>query len=110
MALATELCARPAHREPSADYDGSNTTSSNEGDFAVTKLRAFRKRPPWLDRVAEIAAELGPYLAIELVLPGGSLLALLLWFHRRMHRSRLTAHIQTTQPHSNKRDRHGAKV
>jgi len=27
--------------------------------------------------------ELGPYAAIELILPGGSLLALLLWLYRR---------------------------
>lgn len=34
-------------------------------------------------RIAAILRELGPYAAIELVLPGGSLLALLLWLHRR---------------------------
>jgi hypothetical protein len=27
--------------------------------------------------------EFGPYAAIELVLPGGSLIAILLWLHRR---------------------------
>src|SRR6201998_4592452 len=30
---------------------------------------------------------LGPYLAIELLLPGGAVIALLLWLHRRLHRS-----------------------
>ena len=33
---------------------------------------------------------IGPYAAIELLVPGGSLLALLLWLYRR-HRTRLAA-------------------
>ena len=33
--------------------------------------------------VLALLRELGPYAAIEIVLPGGSLLALLLWFYRR---------------------------
>jgi hypothetical protein len=49
------------------------------------KLLALRKRPGWLVRLAGFAAELGPYLAIELLLPGGTLIALLLWLHRRIH-------------------------
>ena len=36
-----------------------------------------------LGRVATLLRELGPYAAIELILPGGSLLALLLWLWRR---------------------------
>src|ERR1700739_1866188 len=36
----------------------------------------------------------GPYLAIELLLPGGSVIALLLWLHRRLHRS--AAHTQSS--------------
>jgi len=31
--------------------------------------------------------QLGPYLAIELILPGGSLIALALWLYRRYGRS-----------------------
>ena len=34
-----------------------------------------------------LAGLLGPYLMIELLLPGGSLIALLLWLLRRIHRS-----------------------
>ena len=33
-------------------------------------------------QVLTAARTFGPYLAIELVMPGGSLLALLLWFYR----------------------------
>ena len=40
----------------------------------------------WVYRLAGRAGELGPYLAIELILPGGSVLALLLWLYRRNHR------------------------
>ena len=40
----------------------------------------------WLYRLIARAGGLGPYLAIELILPGGSLIALLLWLYRRSHR------------------------
>jgi hypothetical protein len=67
------------------------------------KLLAPRNRPPWLDRLVRCAVEFSPYLTIELLLPGGSLLALLLWLHRRIHRRGLMAHTPTTQPNSSKR-------
>lgn len=34
---------------------------------------------------------LGPYLAIELIMPGGSILALLLWTYRHKFAARQTA-------------------
>jgi hypothetical protein len=37
----------------------------------------------WPERTVAILREFGPYAAIELFLPGGSLLALLLWVCRR---------------------------
>jgi len=36
-----------------------------------------------LRRVVQVARQLGPYAAIELLLPGGSLLAIALWLYRR---------------------------
>jgi hypothetical protein len=37
--------------------------------------------------------EIAPYAALELVLPGGSLMALLLWLYRRQKKpSRITTH------------------
>ena len=39
----------------------------------------------WIYRLIARAGEIGPYLAIELILPGGSLIALLLWLYRRTH-------------------------
>jgi hypothetical protein len=44
-----------------------------------------RRRPAWIGGLFGLACLLGPYLAIELLLPGGSLVALLLWLHRRIH-------------------------
>src|SRR5271154_841107 len=35
--------------------------------------------------VAQKLKDLAPYAALELVMPGGSLMALLLWFYRRRH-------------------------
>jgi hypothetical protein len=37
-------------------------------------------------RVLVLGRSLGPYAAIELLLPGGSMLALLYWWHRRRKR------------------------
>jgi hypothetical protein len=44
----------------------------------------------WLEWIVEQIRTLGPYFAVELILPGGSLLALLLWLYR--HRSALQRH------------------
>jgi hypothetical protein len=40
----------------------------------------------WAARAAAGLREIGPYAAIELLLPGGSLFALLLWLYRRHKR------------------------
>jgi len=37
----------------------------------------------WIGRMATLVRKLGPYAAIELLLPGGSLIALLLWLYWR---------------------------
>ena len=37
----------------------------------------------WLSRATPLVRQLGPYAAIALLLPGGSVLALLLWLLRR---------------------------
>lgn len=41
--------------------------------------QAMRRMP----RIAALLREIGPYAAIELVLPGGSLIAPLIWLYRR---------------------------
>jgi hypothetical protein len=40
----------------------------------------------WIALVFARLKELAPYAAIELVLPGGSVVALTLWFYRRRKR------------------------
>jgi len=46
--------------------------------------------------VASTLRSLGPYAAIELLLPGGSLIALSLWAYR--HRSELAARLRRPAP------------
>ena len=42
---------------------------------------------PWIARLTASLRSLGPYAAIELLLPGGSVIALLIWLYR--HRTRV---------------------
>ena len=37
---------------------------------------------PWIARLLTLLRGVGPYAAIELLLPGGSLIALLIWLYR----------------------------
>ena len=46
------------------------------------------------------ARSLGPYLAIELILPGGSIVALLLWSFRHRPAARLIAARIATAPYA----------
>ena len=41
----------------------------------------------WMGRVVALLKGLGPYAAIELLLPGGSVIALLLWLYRRSRKA-----------------------
>lgn len=40
----------------------------------------------WVAAAVSVLRQIGPYAAIEIVLPGGTLIALLLWLYRR-HRA-----------------------
>ena len=44
---------------------------------------------PWFARLPALLRGLGPYVAIELLLPGGSIIALLIWLCR--HRAKVGA-------------------
>ncbi len=44
---------------------------------------AVRNLSTWATPVVAMLKELAPYAAIELLVPGGSLMALTLWFYRR---------------------------
>lgn len=45
---------------------------------AVAEIAAL-----WLKRGLALVRSVGPYMAIEILLPGGTLIALLLWLSRR---------------------------
>jgi hypothetical protein len=49
-------------------------------------MPASRKLSTWATPAIAIFKELAPYAAIELLLPGGSFMALTLWFYRRRKR------------------------
>ena len=49
-------------------------------------------QPSWIVRLAAAVRALGPYAAVELLLPGGSVIALSLWVFR--HRARLATHMR----------------
>jgi len=50
---------------------------------AISRPIARVARAGWLARGVLTARSLGPYAAIELLLPGGTLLAFLFWLYRR---------------------------
>jgi hypothetical protein len=52
-----------------------------------------------VERLLRVFHSLGPYLAIEMLLPGGSVVALLLWTYRHRAAARKTAaRIASDQP------------
>jgi hypothetical protein len=62
--------------------------------FAGESTATFNRSPPrtWSAHTAAVVAKLrefAPYAAMELVLPGGSLMALGLWLYRRQRRAAL---------------------
>lgn len=54
---------------------------------AAELTSARRALAGWATRGLALLKSLGPYAAIELLLPGGSVLALLLWLYRRQRRT-----------------------
>lgn len=63
----------------------------------VNELKARRQvvttaQSSWIARLATLMRSFGPYAAIELLLPGGSLIALSLWIFR--HREELAARMR----------------
>jgi hypothetical protein len=49
----------------------------------------------WIDRIGAILRQLGPYVVMEILLPGGTLMALLLWLYRRG--AEVRARVDTSQ-------------
>ena len=53
---------------------------------------------PLVDRLFVLVRSLGPYAAIELLLPGGSMLALLYWWYRQRVSRMLRASEAASRP------------
>jgi hypothetical protein len=58
-------------------------------NHSVLKLmiepRHFKTFKQQLRSLWEVVKEFAPYVAIELILPGGTLLAIMCWFYRKKH-------------------------
>ena len=54
--------------------------------------------PAWITRLVAIVRNFGPYVAIEILLPGGTLMALLLWFYRRRRGMTVSSRLQVDGP------------
>jgi hypothetical protein len=54
---------------------------------------------PWIARLLVLLRGLGPYAAIELLLPGGSVIALLIWLYRHRANPGQRRHELPTVPH-----------
>ena len=65
------------------------STAARNLSHALPPLRL--RLAGWVGRAAALLRSFGPYAAIELLLPGGSLLALLLWLYRRRSAARCAA-------------------
>ncbi len=61
---------------------------------------------PWLARGVAGLRQLAPYAAIELILPGGSLIALVLWLYRRKKMAVKLPGLADHRPVGNGRSRH----
>lgn len=81
-AMAPAAAASIGYIDPRASGDAVNDSSWRRWP---RKLRAAATR------TARSLRGLGPYVAIELLLPGGSIIALALWVYRRRLAARATA-------------------
>lgn len=57
----------------------AEATSTSSRELAFNRVRLTG----WMSRGIELLRNLGPYALIEIFLPGGTLIALLLWLHRK---------------------------
>jgi hypothetical protein len=71
------------------------TTSSNDilsrGVSAAADGKSSIGTRGWMARAVAQVKELAPYALLELVLPGGSLMAILLWLYRRRSEQTVSA-------------------
>ena len=76
-------------------FVSESTATFNAGPESTGRQGTSCRKPPrtWSAHTAAVVAKLrefAPYAAIELVMPGGSLMALGLWLYRRQRRAALS--------------------
>ena len=60
------------------------TAIATVAPMAGLELASIRSRvAAWMTRLGAILRKVGPYAAMELLLPGGTLMALIVWLYRR---------------------------
>jgi hypothetical protein len=69
---------------------------SGIGIIGAPHETTFKTWIGWMRRGVAAVREFAPYAAIEILLPGGSLMALLLWFYRRHKRTKTRKAQRTT--------------
>jgi len=75
---------RPQLRHGAVDSGAPRSTSSKWAPFGPSRAGTRMEIVEWMAALIRRTVErLGPYLLIEILLPGGSLLALLLFLYRR---------------------------
>ena len=73
------------------------TAIAHVAPIAGLELAPTRSRfAAWVARIGAILRQIGPYAAIEILLPGGTLMALLLWLYRRSVSVRVPQNRQRT--------------
>lgn len=74
---------------------GMNTLCSTAVTNAAALLRWLSNFSPppssWLGRGLALVRKLGPYAVIELLLPGGTVVIVVLWLYRRYKASRMAS-------------------
>jgi hypothetical protein len=73
-------------------FTGESTATFNAGPESTGSRGTSCRKPPrrWSAHTAAVVAKLrefAPYAAMELVMPGGSLMALGLWLYRRQKKA-----------------------
>jgi hypothetical protein len=64
--------------------------------ISAARDTTFKTWTGWIGRGVAGLRDLAPYAAIEILLPGGSLMALALWFYRRHKRTKTRKGQRTT--------------
>jgi hypothetical protein len=83
-------------------FTGESTATFNAGPESTGSRGTSCRKPPrrWSAHTAAVVAKLrefAPYAAMELVMPGGSLMALGLWLYRRQKKASLLPRMASSE-------------